>query len=113
MNIMKPSERQTNHIVPKSIADICQRIHLDINIMYMNKVSYMTAICKHIKMINCIMMNDQDKHQVLDAIEMIIKRYSQSGFWVRSVSGSNLFSPLKDWLTEKHVKLKLTTLVLI
>ena len=91
---------------PKTIMDTYQQIHLDINIMYVNKVSYMTAICKYIKMINCIMMNDQDEHQVLDTVGMIIKRYSQRGFWVNSVSGNNIFNSLKDWLTKRHVEVE-------
>ena len=86
--------------------DTYQQIHLDINIMYVNKVSYMTAICEHIKMINCIMMDDQDEHQVSDTVGMIIKRYSQRGFRVKSVSGNNIFNSLKDWLTKRHVKIE-------
>lgn len=65
--------------VMKTIIDTYQQIHLD-NTMYVNKVSYMIAICKHIKMINCIIMDGQDEYQVSDTVEMIIKRYSQSGF---------------------------------
>lgn len=92
--------------MPRSIADACRRIHLNINIMYINKVSYMTAICNHIKLISYIVMNDQDVHWVSNTIEMIIKKYNQHGFRVRSVSGSDIFSPLKDWLAGMHNELE-------
>ena len=52
------------------------------------------------------MVNDQNVHQMLDAIEIIIKQYSQNGFRVRSVSGKDIFSPLKDWLTKRHIKIE-------
>ena len=52
------------------------------------------------------MMNDQDVHRVSNAITMIIKRYNQRGFRVTSVSGIDIFGPLKDWLADMHIKIE-------
>ena len=43
--------------IPKAIIDAYQEIHLDIDIMYMNKVTYLTAISEHIRMMKCITIN--------------------------------------------------------
>ena len=82
--------------VPKTIMDTYQQIHLDINIMYVNKVSYMTTICNHIKLLSCVVMNDQDVHRVSKAITMVIKRYNQRGLRVTPVSGIDISGTLKD-----------------
>lgn len=76
---MEVSRMNVKQNVPETITDTYQQIHLNINIMYVNKVSYMTAICIHIKMMNYIIMIGQDKHQMLDTVEMITQQYSQSG----------------------------------
>ena len=94
------------HNVPKAIIDTYQQIHLDINIMYVNKVSYMTTICNHIKLLSCVMMNNHDVHRVSNAITMIIKRYNQCGLRVTSVCGIDIFGTLKDWLADMHIKIE-------
>ena len=48
--------------VPKVIMDAYQRIHLDIDIMHVNKVAYLTAISEHIRMTNYITIKSREKH---------------------------------------------------
>ena len=45
---VKISGIDVKHDVPKTIMDTYQQIYLDINIMYVNKVAYLTAISEHI-----------------------------------------------------------------
>ena len=59
--------------VSKAIMDAYRRIHLDIDIIEVNKVAYLTDISEHIRMTNCIAIKGQEKHLVSDAIELIIE----------------------------------------
>ena len=92
--------------VQKAIMDAYGEIHLDINIMYMNKVTYFTVISQNIRCIHCMSIKGQVKHQVLDALKKIIKLYKKRGFLVKSMFGDNEFRPLEDWLTKKKIDIK-------
>ena len=89
--------------VPKEIMDAYQKIHLDIDIMCVNKVAYLTTISEHIRMTNCVPIKGGEKSRVSDAIERIIEQYNQRGFQVRSMFGDNESRPLKEWLTKRHI----------
>ena len=63
--------------VLKVIMDAYGEIHLDIDIMYANKVTYFTAISEHIRWIHCMPIKGRVKHWVSDALEKIIKVYKK------------------------------------
>ena len=63
--------------VPKTIMDAYRKTHFNIDIMYVNKVAYLTAISEHIRMTNCIAIKGREKNRMSDAIERIIEQYNQ------------------------------------
>ena len=94
--------------VPEEVLKEYRHVHVDVDIMYVNKIPFFTAISRNIKLIQCRAIAKRDKKRVQDAIQELIKEYAKRGFVVKTIHGDNEFAPLKSWLIEKH-KVELET----
>ena len=100
---MKQSDIITD--LPKEILDAYKKLHLDINIMFINKYAYFTAISKHIGLIHCCPIASQDNKQVTNVMQRIIDQYRLWGFKVTTVDGDNEFAGMDKWMTDKSITL--------
>ena len=66
--------------VSKSIMDEYSNIHLDIDMMLVNKVVYFTAISQHIRCVHYMAIKQRVKHRVSNTLKEIIKVYAKRGF---------------------------------
>ena len=70
----------------KEILDAYGKIHLDIDIMFMNKCGYFTAILHHIGLIHFCVIASRAKKRVVNIMKHIIEQYNKHGFTVFTVS---------------------------
>lgn len=56
--------------VPKTILDVYGKIHLDNDIMYVNKITFFTAMLEHIRLIYCTPIKYRLKHRVKYVLEI-------------------------------------------
>ena len=89
--------------IPKEILDRYGNIHLDIDIMFVNKRGYFTEISQHIGLIHCCAITLHVNKRVVDAMTHIIKQYKKRGFTVCSVHGDNKFDYLDEWMMDKKI----------
>ena len=98
------STRQWNKIqhldvvtdIPKEIMDLYGKVHLDIEIMFINKCVYFTAILQHIRLIHCWVISVHESKWVVNVMEHIIDMYCKRGFEITTVHGNNEFGELND-----------------
>ena len=102
-NKMKRSDIITD--LPQEILDAYEKVHLDINIMFVNKCAYFTAISKHIGLIYCVPIASRENKQVADAMQRIIDQYRSRRFKVTTVNGDNEFKGMDKWMTDKSITL--------
>ena len=85
--------------------DAYKKVHLDINIMFVNDCAYFTAISQHIGLIHCCVIASHNNKRVVNAMQCIIHQYSKRGFAITNVHRDNKFEQLNDWLASKQVTL--------
>ena len=93
--------------VPTEVLKHYKEIHLDIDVMYINKISFLVAVSKSIGMIHCMPVMNKDNKRVSDALTSIISQYNGRGFKVSTIHGNGAFDSLKDWAMNTH-KVQLT-----
>ena len=59
--------------VPEHILKEYKDVHVDIDIMYVNKIPFFTAISRNIKLIHCRAIASRNKKRVQDAMDEMIK----------------------------------------
>lgn len=96
---MKVQEEVTNNI-PDEILKEYGDVHVDI--MYVNKIAFFTAISRNIELIHYRAIANRDKKRIKDAVQELIKEYAKRGFIVKTIHGDNKFAPLKSWLIDEH-----------
>ena len=100
---MKRSDIVTD--IPKEILDNYEDVHLDIDIMFVNKRAYFTSISRHIGLIHCVPIASRENKRVTDAMQRIIDQYRSRGFKVTTVDGDNEFKEMDEWMTDKSITL--------
>ena len=91
--------------IPKEILDAYKKVHLDIDIMFVNKCAYFTAILQHIGLIHCCAIVSCTNKQVVNIMQCIIEQYSKRGFTIATVHRENQFDDLNEWMTNKKITL--------
>ena len=91
--------------LPKEILDTYGKVHLDINIMFVNKCAYFTAISQDIGLIHCCPIASRDNKQVVNVIQHIIDQYKLRGVKVSTVHGDNEFAGMDEWMMDKTITL--------
>ena len=88
--------------VPIEVLKHYKEVHLDIDVMYINKIPFLVAISKSIGMIHCMPVMKKDNKRVSDALTTIISQYNGRGFKVCTIHGDGAFDSLKDWAMNTH-----------
>ena len=92
--------------VPPEIMKYYKDIHLDINILFVNKIAFLLAISRDIGLIHCRSMNSSVTKQVQNVIKHITLDYQARGFNVVPAFGDGAFKHLTDWMrSELHIAL--------
>ena len=79
-----------------------KEIHLDIDVMYINKIPFLVAVSKYIGMIHCMPVMNKDNKRVSDALASIISQYNGRGFKVSTIHADGAFDSLKEWAMNTH-----------
>ena len=93
--------------VPAEVLKHYKETHLDIDVMYINKIPFLAAVSKSTGMIHCMPVMNKDNKRVSDALTSIISQYTGRGFKVVTIHGDGAFDSLKDWAMNTH-KVQLT-----
>lgn len=85
--------------------DVYGKVHLDINIMFVNNCNYFTAILQYVGLIQYYAIASHVNRRVVNAMMHTIEQYNKSVFTVCLVHGDNEFIPLDEWFTDKKITL--------
>ena len=81
-------------------------VHLDIDILFINKTPFLLAISRDIGFSHCRPMSWNVTKQIQNAMKEITLNYQARGFDVVTTFGHNEFNHLKDWMrSELHIDL--------
>ena len=92
--------------VPSEVMNEYKDVHLDIDIMFVNGVAFLTAIARHLRMIHARAILNRKHNRLKDSITAIKAAYEKRGFKIKRIHGNNEFAPLNDWLTENVATLE-------
>ena len=70
--------------IPKSILESNKNITLSIDIMYVNKIPFVTTISRHVEFTTVEDIQRQTKSQLVKFIKNVVAIYTQRGFKVDS-----------------------------
>ena len=93
--------------IPTEVHKHYKEIHLDIDVMYINKIPFLVVVSKSIGMIHYISVMNKDNKRVSNTLTSIISQYNGRGFKVSTIHGDGAFDSLKDWAMNTH-KVQLT-----
>ena len=88
--------------VPSEILKHYKEVHLDIDVMYINRIPFLMAISKSIGMIYCTPVMNKDDKRVSDTLTSIISQCNGQGFRVVTIYGDGTFESLKNWAMNTH-----------
>ena len=77
-------------LIPHELCDTQCDVCLDIDIMYINGMSFRTMISKNIKYCTAMWVDD---HMAPTLVESVLKLYSRAGFQVKKVCADCKFKP--------------------
>ena len=92
--------KQSSHFnenanIPDDIYKTHKRVHLYIDICYINKLAFMVTISKNINFISINYIKNKSKKEIIKCISNIINIYEARGFEVTDIYGDNGFN-IKD-----------------
>ena len=94
--------------VPPQILKHYRKIHLDMDILFINGVAFFLATSRDIGFIHCKPVLSRHNQWVQNVLVNIVADYKARGFKIVMASGDNAFVPLTDWM-KKELKIVLTT----
>ena len=92
--------------IPPEVMNEYRDVHLAIDIIFVNRRAFLTAISRHRRMIHARAILDRKSNQLKDAITAVKSEYENRGFEVKTMHGNNKFARLKDWLIGQGVTLE-------
>ena len=87
--------------VPSSLLENYKNIHLDIDLFFVNDVTFFLATSRHVGYIHCRAVVNKTDKRVANALREIVKEYEHRGFKVISASGDLAFEPMKEWVKDE------------
>ena len=94
-----PREDATTGIPPAIIERFKEGITLSIDIMHVNKVSFLVSKSYHLNYYQCIPIQKKGKKYILTAIEQMCNEYKQRGaFKVTQIEGDGAFECVRTEL---------------
>ena len=95
-NRSKPKKMVINYMeLPKSILDSNRNITLSIDIMYVNKIPFVTTISRHVKFTTVEVIQKRTKSQLSECIKNVVAIYTQRSFKVNHALLDGEFVPLR------------------
>ena len=92
--------------LPRKIMKYYKDVHLDIDILFVNKTPFLFAISKEIGFIYCRPMSCNVTKRIQNAMKQITLDYQARGFNVATAFGNGEFRHLIDWMrNELHINL--------
>ena len=102
-------DRTTDDIaapVPPEIMKHYKDVHLDIDILFVNKTAFLLAISRDIGFIHCRPMSNSVTKRVQNVMKHITLDYHARGFNVATAFGDGAFKHLTHWMrSELHINL--------
>ena len=81
--------------IPKSILESNKNITLSIDIMFVNKIPFVTTISRYVKFTTVEVIQKRTKSQLSECIKNIVAIYTQRGFKVNHALLDGEFVPLR------------------
>ena len=80
-----------------------QRIHLDIDLLFINAVAFFLATSRHVSLIHCqAVLSKHNKSIANTLLQNTVKEYEKCGFKVITIfAGDPVFNALKPWVKDK------------
>lgn len=94
--------------VPSQTLKHYQKVHIDMDILFINGVAFFLCTSRDIGFIHCKPVLARHNKRVQDALINIAADYRARGFKVVTASGDNAFAPLTEWM-KKEIKIIVTT----
>ena len=92
--------------VPPTIMKYYSDIHLDIDVLFVNKIPFLLAASWDIRFIHCKALLTKHGKRIKNGLQQIILDYQARGFKVVSMFGDGEFEPIVDWVgSELHIYL--------
>ena len=92
--------------IPPEIMKHCNDIHLDIDIIFVNKTAFVLVISRDIGFIYCRPVASSASKRVQNALKQIALDYQARGFKIITTFGDSVFEHLTNWMrSELHIDL--------
>ena len=92
--------------VHPTIMEYYSDIHLDIDVLFVNKIPFILATSRDIGFIHCKALLSKHGKRIWNGLQQIVLDYEARGFKVVSMFGDREFEPLVNWVqSELHIDL--------
>ena len=92
--------------VPPEVINEYKDVHIDIDIMYVNKIAFFTAISRDVRLIHTNVVRSCTLSQIKKTILAMKAEYKKRGFSVKTMHGDSEFASLKEWTQEQGISLE-------
>ena len=92
--------------VPPEVMNEYKDVHIDIDIMFVNKVAFFTAILRGLRLIHTDVVQSHTLSQIKKTILAMKTEYEKRGFSVKTMHSDNEFASLKEWAQEQGISLE-------
>ena len=86
--------------IPNELCDAQHNVCLDIDIMYINDMPFLTTISKNIKYCTAMGVADCTAPTITSLVESVLKLYQQAGFQVMELCANHEFKPVLQVLED-------------
>lgn len=95
--------------LPPHIADHYTNITLCIDIMFVNKIPFLTTISRHINFRTVGLLRSQQAKNITNELIKILALYRQHGFRVEMIMANNEFWTIKPFLADKGISINVAS----
>ena len=92
--------------MPPAVINEYRDVHIDIDIMFVNKIAFFTAISRDLRLIHTQVVRSRTLSRIKKTILAMKAEYGKRGFNVKTMHGDNEFELMKDWTQEKGMSLE-------
>ena len=87
--------------VPSQLMEHYKNVHLDMDLLFINKVAFFVCTSRDIDFINCSPVLNKTDKRVMNALRQVVTEYKDRGFKVVTASGDGAFGPMTNCLKEQ------------
>ena len=93
---------------PPTIMKYYRDIHLDMDILFVNKIAFLLATSRDFGFIDCKPLLTSHGKRIQNGIQQIVQDYHVRGFKVVTMFGDKEFDPIIEWVRH-HLHIDLVT----